>query len=130
MSLHLVADMQANYSHFVNRVRSSGTVWGVKNLNGWAICPSNERDCDVYTFWSDKAYAKRHCNGPWANYKPAPIALDSFLQNWLPGLQRDGHLVGVQFNADLAGLEVEPSKLATDISRLTPTTEPDSGCTA
>jgi hypothetical protein len=44
---------------------------GLKNLNGWAICPSNERDCDVYTFWSDKAYAKRHCNGPWANYKQA-----------------------------------------------------------
>jgi hypothetical protein len=71
MSLHLVADMQANYSRFVNRVRSSGTVWGLKILNGWAICPSNERDCDVYTFWSDNAYAERHCNGPWANYKPA-----------------------------------------------------------
>jgi len=27
MSLHLAADMQANYSRFVNRVRSSGTVW-------------------------------------------------------------------------------------------------------
>ena len=117
MSLHLVADMQANYSRFVNRVRSSGTVWGLKILNGWAICPSNERDCDVYTFWSDNAYAERHCNGPWANYKPAPIALDSFLQNWLPGLERDGHLVGVQFNSDLAGLEVEPSKLATDLGR-------------
>lgn len=127
MSLHLVADMQANYSRFINRVRSSGTVWGLKNPDGWAICPSNERDCDLYVFWSDEAYAKQHCKGGWANYNPAPIALDSFLRNWLPGLARDGHLVGVQFNSDLAGLELEPSKLATDLSRWTQTTEPNSG---
>ena len=54
---------------------------------------------------------------PSVNYKPTPIALDFFLSNWLPGLERDGHLVGVQFNADLAGLEVDPSQLATDLSR-------------
>jgi hypothetical protein len=120
LSLHLTADLQANYARFVERVRSSGTVWGLKCLKGWAICPSNERDCDVYAFWSEEAYAKRHCQEDWANYKPAAIALDSFLGNWLPGLERDGHLVGVQFNSDLAGLEVEPSKLAEDLSRSTP----------
>jgi Protein of unknown function (DUF2750) len=107
--------MQANYSHFVKRVRSSGAVWGLRDLKGWAICPSNECDRDVYTFWSDKAYAERHCNGPWGNFTPISIALDAFLKIWLPGLQRDGHLVGVQFNLELAGLEVEPSKLATDL---------------
>jgi uncharacterized protein DUF2750 len=58
---------------------------------------------------------ERHCNGSWGNFTPASIALDAFLKIWLPGLQQDGHLVGVQFNAELAGLEVEPSKLATDL---------------
>jgi hypothetical protein len=79
MFLHLLGDMQANYSRFIKRVRSSGAVWGLQDVKGWATCPSNECDREVYTFWSDKAYAKRHCNGPWANFTPASIALDAFL---------------------------------------------------
>jgi len=95
MSLHLVADMQANYSRFVNRVRSSGTVWGLKILNGWAICPSNERDCDVYTFWSDNAYAERQgpnhrlyvtpsCHHGQLSVRPPPVAAGSPWPKRLP----------------------------------------------
>src|SRR5215468_3100077 len=90
MSLHLVADLEANYARFVDRVRSSGTVWGLKNLNGWAICPSNEHDCDLYVFWSDEAYAKQHCKDGWANYKPAPIALDSSFGTGWPDWNETG----------------------------------------
>jgi hypothetical protein len=116
MSLHLTADLQANYDRFVSRVRASGTVWSIKEGDGWALCPSNHQDCDLYVFWSDEAYARQHCKEEWSGYQPASISLDSFLENWLPGMAAEGFLVGVQFNSDLAGLEVEPSKLAHDLS--------------
>ena len=88
----------------------------MKDDEGWAICPSNEYECDLYVVWSDEAYAKQHCKDEWASYSPVEIPLESFLEDWLPGMDEDGYLVGVQFNSELAGLEVEPSKLGMDLS--------------
>lgn len=48
----------------------------------------------------------------WAHYQPAEIDLDRFIDLWLRGMHQDGVLAGVNFNADLAGLEVEPVRLA------------------
>lgn len=117
MSLHLTSDLKANYDRFVSRVSSGGIVWGLKHRKGWAVCPSNEYECELYLFWSDEAYARQHCVDEWSDYVPTPINLDAFLNNWLPGMERDELLVGVQFNADMAGLEVEPSQLAEDLSK-------------
>jgi len=116
MALHLVADMQQNYERFVTRVRESESVWGLKSDDGWAYCPSNEYECDVLLFWSDEAYARRHAVKEWEDYKPVAIDLDSFIDNWLKGMHNDGVLAGINFNADLAGLEVEPSKLAQELT--------------
>lgn len=117
MALHLTADLKANYERFVRRVRSTGTLWGLRDHEGWAICPSNEQECDLYVFWSDEAYARQHCKDEWSSYEPVSITLDSFLENWIPGMERDGFLIGVQFNSDLAGLEVNPSSLAIDLRK-------------
>ena len=115
MSLHLTADMQDNYDRFVRRVKRSGVVWGLKSDEGWAVCPSNEYDRDVYLFWSDEAYARRHCISEWAEYKPTQIPLNEFIDAWLKGMDEAGELAGTNFNADLAGLEVEPIQLAEDL---------------
>ncbi len=112
MTLHLMADLQDNHDRFVSRVRESGVVWGLKSEEGWANCPSNEDDRDVLLFWSDEAYARRHAVDEWAHYQPAEIDLDRFVDLWLRGMHQDGVLAGVNFNADLAGLEVEPVRLA------------------
>jgi Protein of unknown function (DUF2750) len=114
--MHSFPDLKANYERFVARVRASNTVWGLEDEEGWAVCPSNEYECDVYVFWSDEADALQHCTEDWAGYEPASIELESFLEHWLPGMERDGYLVGVQFNAELAGLEIEPGDLARDLS--------------
>jgi hypothetical protein len=70
MFLHLLGDMQANYSRFIKRVRSSGAVWGLQDVKGWATCPSNECDREVYTFWSDKAYASDIAMVPGRTLRP------------------------------------------------------------
>jgi hypothetical protein len=111
--LHLTADSQANHERFVRRVRESEVVWGLKSNDRWAVCPSNEyEDSTVFPFWSDEAYAKRHCKDEWAEYVPTQINLDSFIDNWLKGMNEDGALVGTNWNLDLAGIEVEPIDLA------------------
>lgn len=112
MSLHLVSDLEANKNRFVARVRESSVVWGLRSENGWAYCQSNHVDADVLLFWSDEAYAKRHAVCEWSAYQATAIDLDAFIERWLRGMQRDRCLAGVNFNADLAGLELEPMDLA------------------
>jgi len=112
MSLHLVSDLEANKNRFVARVRESGVLWGLRFENGWAYCESNHVDADALLFWSDEAYAKRHAVGEWSAYQATAIDLAAFIERWLGGMQRDGCLAGVNFNADLAGLELQPGELA------------------
>lgn len=66
-------------------------------------------------FWSERAYAARCAKEEWADYEPAQIRLDAFLGAWLPGMERDGHLVGTNWNGDLTGREVEPAALAAEL---------------
>lgn len=50
MTLHLVADLEANKERFIARVRDSGVVWGLRSESGWACCQSNHSDADVLPF--------------------------------------------------------------------------------
>lgn len=116
MAHHLLTDLNDNHRRFVARVKESGFVWGLKSDDGWAICPSNEYDCNVMPFWSDEAYARRCAIDEWSDYSPTKIEIDSFIDNWLRGMNEDGLLVGTNFNADLAGLEIEPIDLAKELT--------------
>lgn len=114
---HLLADLRANADRFVERVRETGEVWGLRSEKGWAYCPSNESETDILVFWSDRAYAARHAVEDWAEYVPTPMSIDDFIDSWLFGMHQDGLLVGTNFNADLAGLELEPRELAEALTR-------------
>ncbi|MDA9371956.1 DUF2750 domain-containing protein, partial [Porticoccaceae bacterium] len=45
---------------------------------------------------------------------PVAIELEEFLDDWLPGMHSDVLMVGVNWNAELAGREVEPLDLLED----------------
>jgi hypothetical protein len=119
MSLKLSADSQTNHDRFLKLVRANRQVWGLRSIEGWAVCPSNQADdVNVFVFWSDRAYAARHVHGEWADYVPRAIALDDFLAEWLPGMARDGVLVGTNWDANLCGVESTPTELAARLSGL------------
>jgi hypothetical protein len=59
-------------------------------------------------FWSDRAYAQQCAKEEWASYTPTPIDLAQFAARWLPGLAKDGLLVGANWSAHLIGEEIEP----------------------
>jgi hypothetical protein len=109
-------DHQANHDRFIRDARTSGLVWGLQCDDGWAICESNEyEDTEVYPFWTEESAAAAHCTDDWAGFKPTSLALDLFIDTWLAGMSEDGVLVGTNWDADLMGLEVEPSDLAEEL---------------
>jgi hypothetical protein len=105
---------QERHHRFVQRVRASRTVWGLKNADGWACTDSTgdeTEDRSVMPFWSDRAYAQQCARQEWAGYEPTPIPLDLFLAHWLPGMAGDDCLAGTNWNAALCGFEIEPLDL-------------------
>jgi hypothetical protein len=111
------ATSEENYQRFIERVKKSGEVWGLKSDKGWANCPSNHNEQkDVMVFWSDRAYAARHVKDGWGEYEPTPIPLDLFISRWLQGMNRDGALVGPNWDAHLCGLEVEPLEVSQELT--------------
>ncbi|MGF1862085.1 DUF2750 domain-containing protein [Photobacterium profundum] len=113
------ATSQTSYERFLHRVVDSKQVWGLQHPDGgWAICSSNQyEDTSVYVFWSDEAYARRVAIGDWGMYVPTQIDLASFIDNWLKGINNDGHLVGLNWDVNLCGSELEAIEVAQALIR-------------
>ncbi|QPC47637.1 DUF2750 domain-containing protein [Mangrovibacillus cuniculi] len=118
MSFGFTIDSKKRYDAFLRKVVENKKVWGLEHNGMWCVCESTEyEDTLVMPFWSDEAYA-RQCNiNEWSHYKPTPIPLEIFLSNWIYGMNEEGHMVGVNWNSKLIGVEVEPFDLLDEIER-------------
>lgn len=109
-------DIEKRYQDFITEVVKTETVWGLTHDDTWATSSSYEfEDTEVILFWSDKAGAQACAEDDWAEYKPESITLVEFLENWCVGMYGDELLVGVNWNPDLTGREVEPLEIAMEI---------------
>lgn len=111
------ANFKTSYRRFIDRAQAAGEVWGLQSDSGWAYCESDEyEDTEVLVFWSDRAAAQRLAVGEWSDHKAVAIQLEDFIENWLPGMDEDGALAGLDWDTELSGIEVEPGDLAADLS--------------
>ncbi len=118
IELDLEATAREQHARFVRRVREARIVWALRSEAGWCTSPSlDHADRSVIPFWSDRAYAARCAKDEWAEYEPAEISLERFVEAWLPGMHRDGYLVGTNWSGNLTGLEVEPAELISALSQ-------------
>ena len=109
----LTSNLQANYDLFLDEVRESRVIWALQSGEDWIVCDSNEyEDTDVLPVWSSEAYAKIHCVEEWAEYKAVSIDLETFFEEWVNDLSNDDVMIGINWNEDLDGVEVEPMDLA------------------
>lgn len=98
---------------FIDAAVSSGAVWGLEHDEGWALAASVEyEDSYVMPFWSSEEAARACASEEWAEYRVSGLPLEDFIQQWLPGMQEDGYLVGTDWDVETAGPEIEPEELA------------------
>lgn len=107
----LTDNVQANRDLFVTQSQETRFVWGLSNEEGdWLSVASTEfEDSEVMPFWSSKEDAEQQCADEWAEFRPSELPLDIFLEDWMLTLAEDGVLVGLNWNAELEGVELEPS---------------------
>ena len=111
--LDLSAAAEERHERFLSRVVEAGVVWGLKDgEDQWPVTAStDDEERSVMPFWSDRAYAAQCAIEDWAVYEPTEIPLELFLDEWLPGMDGDGVLVGTNWNVHLIGAETEPLEL-------------------
>lgn len=98
---------------FIAQVVQTGSVWALRADDGFAVSPSNEYDeAEVIPFWSNADAARSLATDEWAAYEPVEIPLAEFLETWMLGMQHEDLLVGTNWDAELAGSELEPIELA------------------
>ena len=106
----LSLDGQERYKHFVKRVADWEEVWGLRNNDGWVTSENNEGEESI-PFWPHPEYAHRCATGQWEGNQPTPIDLESFIEEWLPGLEGDAMLVAVFPTPEGKSVHVQPSVL-------------------
>lgn len=106
-----------NYQLFLDQVQQTEQIWGLYSEDGWALCPSVEfEETEVFPFWSDERYAAALCTEEWSVYTPKSISMEDFMTDWLPGIHEDNAMVGLNWDTEMSGIEVEPADLAKALS--------------
>ncbi|BFU46573.1 DUF2750 domain-containing protein [Krasilnikovia sp. MM14-A1004] len=105
---------RAHTSAFQREVPREGRVWTVRDDRGYpAPCDADGRR--AMPFWSKPTRARRIVTQvpAYADLRITEIALADWLDHWLPALDRDGVLVGVNWSGPLAtGFDLPPAEVA------------------
>ena len=100
----------AHAAAFFRDAVRTGRVWTVRDASGFPapLLPGGRR---AMPFWSTPGRVRRVIARvpAYASFEPVEIPLDEFRRAWLPGLERDRTLVGLNCSGDRAtGYDYEP----------------------
>ena len=110
----LTSDLDKNLDLFVQESSENKLVWGLCSSEGeWLIIDSVQYEhAEVMPFWSNNKMAQEHCVEEWSDFYPKSIPLDSFIQDWMLTFSEDETLVGLNWNLNLEGEELEPEMIS------------------
>ena len=110
------------YQQFITQVVQNQMVFTLQDEDeSFAECPSESYSDDlgepdtIYCFWHCADAARACQQEEWANYTLTEIQLADFMYENLISMDTAHYLVGVSFDADLFGIEVEPIELLADL---------------
>ena len=104
----------AHTAAFRREVLVESRVWSIRDAVGHPA-PQDPAGRRAMPFWSKPSRAGRVVGaGPaYRGFDVVEIPVDDWLDSWLPGLQRDGLLVGVNWaGARATGLDLAPTQVA------------------
>lgn len=106
---------------FIEDVVANERVWHLSNDDGVANTASiDDENTVVLMFWSQQNLAQRVMHSGFDDYQVVEIPLFDFLVGWLPGMDEDAVLTGLNWTKDLVGIETDPDQLRDDIQQQLP----------
>lgn len=110
------------YTQFVRQAVFTRAVYTLQDHEDFfAECPSEEHEDElgapvkVYCFWHSPEQARACQSEEWEDFRVTHIALEEFMLDVLIEMDYDAQLVGVAFDEQLYGIEIEPIELLADL---------------
>jgi len=103
---------------FYREVATTRKVWTIRDGAGYPA-PKGTSGKRAQPFWSSLARAERVIGTApaYAGFAPHEISWEKFCSAWVPGLTRDGLLVGVNWSGKLVvGYDLEPAEVARNVA--------------
>ena len=104
----------AHRAAFRREAPEEGRVFSIRDADGYPIAKDNDGS-RALPFWSKSSRAQKVVSqvGAYRNFDVVVIDLEDWLERWLPGLERDGYLIGVNWAGPKAtGYDVTPGQVA------------------
>lgn len=98
-------------------VAKSRRLWTVRDEGGFPA-PLNGEGKRAQPFWSSKSRVEKVIAAipAYAGFEPFVLELDTFIEQWVPGLTKDDILVGVNWTGSSAtGFDVAPAQVVENI---------------
>jgi hypothetical protein len=106
-TLMSTASLQA--ASFYREVAEHQVVWAIKDEGGFPA-PFGDEQRRSMPFWSSQARARKVISSvpAYQGFAPVAITWSEFVERWVPGLTKDGLLVGVNWSGERAtGYDIE-----------------------
>jgi len=105
---------------FYSEVAKTRTVWTIRDKEGFPA-PLNSDGKRAMPFWSSESRVKKFflAYPGYAHFDTASVDWDAFSDHWIPGLKKDGLLVGVNWTGERAsGYDLDPEALKRNVETL------------
>ena len=102
---------------FYKEVAQTQIVWGIKDCSGFPA-PKGTDGKRVMPFWSSESRALAIIDSlpDYKGFAPVPIPWAEFVSRWVPGLEKEKLLVGVNWSGERAtGYDITPSELMENV---------------
>jgi len=109
----IAAPAAKRYEYWIKKVADQQQVWSLWK-DGWALA-SDTPGHEYVPVWPHMKYAELCATGQWAGYVPRDIALTSWLDRWISGMENDNRRVAVFPTPSDRGIAVSPRKLESDL---------------
>lgn len=104
----------AQESAFYKEVLENNTVFTIRDKDGYPAPYSNPNEERAMPFWSLQSRAEKIIASvpAYTDFEPVEISLQEFKEKWLPGLEKDQLLVGINWSGDTAhGYDETPEEV-------------------
>lgn len=102
---------QERYDYFLRKTADSMTLWGLFN-EGWA---TTKGKLVSIPFWPEERFAQICATDEWRDLAPKRIEIETFMKNWIPGMERDNRTCLIFPTPEGKGLIKAPRALLFDL---------------
>lgn len=115
----MVSQSSLNLNSFLSEAIENQRVWTFRDENGFPA-PQNSEGNRAMPFWSTLSRVQTIINSvdSYQTFEPFEISLHDFMQKWLPGLENDDLLVGINWSGKrVTGYDLKGSELLSIIHK-------------